>query len=181
MEFITKLFEKMVIYRTQGLIALGMTVLAFLVGLILIRKLNVRGECNSFAVGLVGIKGRSCLHLSLAWVRFCFYVSFLALAERAGTEQYIVFAILTVGLILMNFSLNNILTEIVGAVVLAVGLFLGSLILGYGNHISSGKEIRVAYILLAVFLAVCAAIILVREYVIISGERRGFDETAETE
>ncbi|GEM_PF-3987515 len=181
MEFVTKLFEKMVGFRTQGLIALGLTVVVFLLGLILIRKLNVRGECNTFAVGLVGLRGRSCLHLSFAWTRFAFYASFLVLGQKADLEQYIVFAILTVALILMNFSWNNILTELVGAVVLAVGLWLGSTLLSYSNQIQHSQDIRGAYILLSVFLIVCAAIILVREYIIVSGERKNFDETAETE
>ena len=177
----TELVADIIKLRPAALLTVALTIAMYLVLLVLLPKIGVRGEKRCFLLGFVGLSGRSLAHLSVSWVRFAFYVSVLVTFSSIGRIQFFALGLLTLIILVLNNSLSGFISEIVGSCILAAGLFVMSYLADYLNLIRSGFDTQIAYRLLSVFLIICAAIILIREYIFISGERTYFNEAGELE
>ena len=105
----------------------------------------------------------------------------LLLCRDIGRVHFIALALPSLLVLLLNLSPSALVTELVGSAVLGAGLFVQSYLMKYLQLVRSGADTRIAYWLLAAFLILCAAIMLVREYILISGERNYFNEAGESE
>ena len=177
----TEIVRYLIVLRPAALAVVGATAVAYLILLLCIRRLRVQGRGTRLAGLFVGLGGRSALHLSLAWVKFAFFVASLLLARAVQPVHYLLLAVLTVFTLLMNVKIVSILTEVVGEGALIAGLMVCSTLLRYLNQIRYDRAIYTAYWLLSAFLSLCAAAVFLREVAMISGERNYFDETGEIE
>ncbi|MDD6160134.1 MAG: hypothetical protein PUB51_03260 [Oscillospiraceae bacterium] len=176
-----ELVRLMLEVRSALLVTVGMTLAAYLILLLCIRRLQVQGRGTRLAGLFVGLGGRSMLHLGFAWLKFAFFASCLLLAQPVMLTHYLLLGVLTVGALLVGFSLKAMLTEIVGGGLLIAGLAVCTTLLQYLRQIRYDKTILAAYWMLSVFLILCAAVVLMREVIAVSGERKDFDESGESE
>lgn len=177
----TAIVENIITMRPAILITVLITLIAYGILMICIRRLRVQGRGNRLARLFVGLGGRSLLHLGLSWVKFAFTVSCLLLIQPAELPQYLFLAVMTVCTLLCGFSLSGILTELAGGGLLLAGMAACSTLLKYLRQIRFETSIFIAYWLLAIFLILCAAAIFFREVTAVSQERKYFDENGETE
>lgn len=171
----------MVRLRPALLVTLGMTLVVYLVLQLCIRRLRIQGNGNRLAGLFIGLGGRSALHLGAAWLKFAFLTACLVLARPVQEVHYLLLLGLTVCALLVGFSLDSLLTEVVGGGLLLAGLMVCSTLLKYLQQIRDDGTIRCAYWMLSVFLILCAAAVFLREVTAVSGERKYFDENGDTE
>lgn len=177
----TEIVRYLIVLRPAALAVVGATVVAYLILLLCIRRLQVQGRGTRLAGLFVGLGGRSALHLSCAWTKFAFFVVSLLLARTIQPVHYLLLAVLTGVTLLLNVKIASILTEVIGEGGLLVGLMVCSTLLRYLNQIRYDVTIHAAYWMLAAFLSLCAAAVFLREVSMISGERNYFDEAGEVE
>ncbi len=175
------LLRQLLRLRPAALVVAGMTLCAFLILFLCVRRLEARGKGARLAGLFVGLQGRSALLLALAWVKFCLLCAILLTARSAGLAHYVLLLCLGAGFLLLRPALESLLTEVVGGGLLAAGIALCGGLLEYLRQIRNDGRIRLVYWLLAIFLILCAAGIFLREAGAISGERTYFDETGESE
>ena len=168
--------------RRPAIIMIGMTLSAYLLMLLLIRRLEAEGGGNRLAGLFVGLDGRSLLHLSAAWCKFAFFAALLIVARPIEQNSYILLLSLSVLTLLPGINrLSAWLTELIGATLITSGLWVCSTLISYLRQIRYDVEIYIAYWVLCLFLVLCAAAILLREVTLISGERNYFDEKGEVD
>ena len=177
----TEIVRYLIVLRPAALAVVGATAVAYLILLLCIRRLKVQGRGTRLAGLFVGLSGRSLFHLSLAWVKFAFFVASLLLARAIQPVHYLLLAALTVLTLLVNVKISSILTEVLGEGGLIAGLAVCATLLRYLNQIRYDRTIYAAYWMLAAFLGLCAAAVFLREVAMISGERNYFDESGEIE
>ena len=181
-ELIKALTEAIVKMRRPALIAIGLTLAAYLVMLLVIRGLEVEGRGNRLSGLFVGLGGRSLIHLSTVWLKFAFFTAVLTANQPANQECYIL--LLALALLAALLSANRLgiwATELISAALSVAGVWTSATLLNYLREISNDREVRAAYWALAAFLILCSAAILLRAIVYISGERNYFDENGEVE
>lgn len=177
----TELVRLLLELRPALLVTVGMTLIVYLILLMCISRLRVQGRGTRLAGLFVGLGGRSALHLSFAWLKFAFLTACLLLTQPVQEVHYLLLLALTVAALLAGFSLNALLTEVVGGVLLLAGLAVCSTLLQYLRQIRHDDTIQSAYWMLAAFLIFCAAVVFLREVTAVSGERKYFDENGDTE
>lgn len=177
----TEIVRLLIHVRPVLLLTLGLTMVFYLFLLLCIRRMRIQGQGTRLAGLFVGLGGRSALHLGCAWLKFAFLTSCLVLAQPAQVLHYLLLFALTAVTLLAGFSVDAILTEVAGEGMLLAGLAVCSTLMNYLRQIRRDDAVLTAYWLLAAFLILCAACVLVREAAAASGERKRFDENGETE
>lgn len=167
--------------RPALLVTVGITLAAYLILLLCIRRLRVQGRGTRLAGLFVGLSGRSALHLGVSWLKFAFLAACLLLAEPMQGIHYLLLLGLTALALLLGLSLSALLTEVIGEGLLLAGAMVCSTLLRYLRQIRWDSAVVAAYWMLAIFLILCAAAVLLRETAAASGERKYFDENGETE
>lgn len=167
--------------RPAAIVVIVMTLIAYPVMLLKMRKMTIQGEDRSLVRLFVGLSGRSALHLSAAWLKFAFIAAILVLAQPAQKVHVYLLIVLTVLTLLLKIRWSTLLTEVVGSGLLVLGVGVGATLLQYLRQIRRDPAIVAAYWFLSVFLILCAAVVLLREMQEISGERNYFDENGEIE
>lgn len=173
--------DNIVTLRPAVLLTVALTLAAYVVMMISIRKLKIQGRRNRVAGLFVGLGGRSMFHLGFSWMKFAFTVSCIVLIQPLETAHYLILAMMIVLTLLCGPIFKGIVTEVIGGGMLIIGLVACSTLLKYLNQIRFVTSIFAAYWLLAIFLILCAAAIFFREVAVISQERKYFDEDGETE
>ncbi len=176
-----ELVRQMVALRPAVLAAVALTLAAYFGLWLCVRRLRIKGPGAKIAGLFVGLDGRSALHLSFAWAKFALLAACLLLARPVQPVHYLLLAALTLGTLLLWLRPAALVTEAVGGGLLLAGLAVCSTLLNYLRQIRNETAIRAAYWLLAVFLILCAAALLLREIPAVSKERTWFDEKGELE
>ncbi len=177
----TEIVRILIEVRPVLLAVVGMTLVVYAALQLYLRRLRVQGRGTRLGGLFVGLGGRSALHLACAWLKFTFLTACLLLAEPAQVVHYLLLLALALLALLAGFSLDALLTEVVGSGLLLAGLMVCSTLMRYLRQIRQDDAVRAAYWMLAAFLILCAACVLLREAAAASGERKYFDENGETE
>lgn len=163
--------------RPAALVTVLISLVAFIITSLRLRKLQVKREGMLGVRLLVGLNGRSLIHLAVCWVKFAFFAAALLAAQPVKSVHGLLLGVLLIIALLLGVSLRALINEVLSGAIIAGGLALSRFLLNYLLQIKNDPNIRAAYWLLAAFLIVCAAVIFVRECQTISGERNYFDET----
>ena len=177
----TELVRVLLQIRPVLVAVVAMTLVAYLLLQLCIRRLRVQGRGARLAGLFVGLGGRSAFHLGVAWLKFAFLASCLLLAQWLQPAHYLMVLGLTVLALLAGFSVSALLTEVFGGGLLLAGMVVCSTLQQYLRQIRHDDAIQAAYWMLTAFLILCAAVVFLREVTEASGERKYFDENGETE
>lgn len=173
--------ENIVTLRPAVLLTVAITLAAYVVMTICIRKLRIQGQGNRLAGLFVGLSGKSMFHLGFGWMKFVFTVSCLLLADPIEIPHYFLLAAMILCTLLCRLNLRDMITEAATGGALIAGLIVCSTLLRYLRQIRFETTIFIAYWLLAIFMILCAAAIFLREVTAVSQERKYFDESGETD
>lgn len=176
----TQLVTLLIQLRPAALVTTALTVIAYLVMLLRMGKLTIRCETHRDTALFAGLGGRSLIHMAIVWVKFAFFAAVLLLAHTPVRMEHWLLLLLSVLALLLYPSVYMLVSELTGTVIMQFGLTVGGLLLRYIRQVHRGGMMAV-YWLLAAFLIVAAFAVLIRECIVISGERKYFDETGETE
>lgn len=177
----TELVAFMIELRPAALFAVVLSVLAYVILSVRMRKLDVRCRKSRETALFVGLEGRSLVHLAAAWVKFAFFAGTLLLAKEGTAMHRWMLLVLAAVVFLLHPGVKMLVNEAFSAALTLGGMAVGGVLLRYLREIRSDTGVRAVYWLLAVFLIAAAFAILVREVMVISAERNSFDETGEIE
>ncbi len=167
--------------RAAALVAIGVTLAAYLALLLCIKRLKIEGRGTRLAGLFVGLGGRSLLHLSTAWIKLTYFTAVLLLSQPARPGHYYLLAACTAVSFVLSFRLGALTVELLSGSLMAAGLWVSSTLLNYLRQIRYDRNIQIAYWMLAAFLILCAVAVFLREIIFISSERAYFDENGEIE
>ena len=177
----TELVNAIIVLRPAALVTIALTLLMVVFVAVRLRALDLRGGGSRLATLFVGLHGRSLLHLSMAWVKFAFFVSVLILAKPAQSGHFALLLILAALMLVTGFNRKMLVNELMYAVLLLLGFTMCRFLLNYLLQIRYDPGIRFVYWLLAISLTAGAMGVLIQETALISKERNYFDESGEIE
>lgn len=174
-----EVMRQILILRDPILFMVAMTIVCYIICMISMRWLRVTGKGGKVMGLFVGLGGKSAVLMGIAWVKFAYLTALLILAETLYQIHYMFYIALLLGLVLrpgLSYLLSTILSALLG-----FGVIVSGALQSYLVQIRFDQGIEIAYWCLTAFLILGGVVLLLREIIVISGERNYFDETEDVD